>query len=101
MTTTTRVPARPRRTAPDPQVPTETGKGGTPFPEKSEFSEDQAAALSAAEIRQMGCCDLIALIRVAGLPLPDECQCHLEFQDRRTLEILAFRAQRALRNQGY
>ena len=57
--------------------------------------------LSLAQIRKMSREELIALIRLADVPLlHGGAMVHLPYADRDTLERLAFLAQRMLRNQG-
>ncbi len=103
MTTATRisVPPRPMATTTESLIPTGPERSPVPAPEQVPPRKTRVAALSTTRIRQMDCGELITLIHVVDLPLPDECLCRLEFQDHRTLELLAFRAQRAVRNQGY
>ena len=62
----------------------------------------EIAFLSLAQIRRMSREELIAVIRIAAVPLfRGSVVEHLPYSDRDTLEKLVFLARRTVENQGY
>jgi hypothetical protein len=72
------------------------------FAVKVFFGDDDIVSLSQRDIRRMYPEDLVALIRLADVPLfRDRVNGHLPYLDRPTLERLAFLAQWTVQNQNH
>lgn len=69
------------------------------FPNRAEALDDETIAeFSQMTISQMTCDELVRVIRVSRLPmLTAACDEHLEFHDRKTLQLLVNLAQRCCR----
>ncbi len=85
-----------------PKQPHENSLQAIPACDVFSMTKADIAELSLSDIRRMNSEELIAVIRLAEVPLFGESVVeHLTYSDRATLEKLMFLARRTVQNQGY